>query len=261
MKKSLQTIIFVYFLETAQFTQREGIVFVDISHEIGERIRYYRKKKQLTIDQLAAAICKSKSCVSKYETGQIAVDLPTLYDIAAALGVRVTQLLYLPPDRAPGAPSAAVPAFFAGLDRFYAYYYDGRCNSILRSVGDILEETEPGSFHVHMYMNVDDYDHYHLCENVYDGRLTHFDTLSMLVLQNQHMEMDHYQVGIPSPFMNAPVKWGLAFGISSRPLMPTATKVLFARAPQKETPEFEKSLRLSKEDIRLMKLYNMLTIL
>ena len=131
----------------------------------------------------------------------------------------------------------------------------------LRSVGDILEETEPGSFHVHMYMNVDDYDHYHLCENVYDGRLTHFDTLSMLVLQNQHMEMDHYQVGIPSPFMNAPVKWGLAFGISSRPLMPTATKVLFARAPQKETPEFEKSLRLSKEDIRLMKLYNMLTIL
>ena len=66
MKKSLQTIIFVFFLETAQFTQREGIVFVDISHEIGERIRYYRKKKQLTIDQLAAAICKSKSCVSKW---------------------------------------------------------------------------------------------------------------------------------------------------------------------------------------------------
>lgn len=260
-EKKPENPFFVYLLETAQFSQTKGIVFVDISHETGDRIRYYRKKKQMTIDQLAEAICKSKSCVSKYENGQIAVDLPTLYDIAAALEVRVTQLLYLPPDRTAGTPSGTVPAFFAGLERFYCYYYDGRCNSILRSVCDILEQAEPGSFHVHMYMNVDDYSHYHLCENVYDGRLTHFDTLSLLVMQNQHMEMDHYQVGIPSPFMNAPVKWGLAFGISSRPLMPTSTKVLFAKSPQKETPEFEKSLRLSREDIRLMKLYNMLTIL
>lgn len=80
-------------------------------------------------------------------------------------------------------------------------------------------------------------------------------------MQNQHMKMDHYQIGIPSPYMNAPVKWGLAFGISSRPLMPTSTKILLAKVPQQETSEFEKSLRLSKEDIRLMKLYNMLTIL
>lgn len=75
------------------------------------------------------------------------------------------------------------------------------------------------------------------------------------------MMMDHYQVGIPSPYMNAPVKWGLAFGISSRPLMPTSTKVLLNKNIQEETAEFEKDLRFSKEDIRLMKLYNMLTIL
>jgi hypothetical protein len=75
------------------------------------------------------------------------------------------------------------------------------------------------------------------------------------------MMMDHYQVGIPSPYMNAPVKWGLAFGISSRPLMPTSTKVLLSKNIQEETAEFEKDLRFSKEDIRLMKLYNMLTIL
>ena len=62
----------------------------------------------------------------------------------------MTQLLYLPPDQAPGVPSGAVPAFFAGLDRFYCYYYDGRSNHIVRSVGDILEEAGPGSFHVHM---------------------------------------------------------------------------------------------------------------
>ncbi len=116
-------------------------------------------------------------------------------------------------------------------------------------------------FHALMYMNVGDYQHYTMCENLYEGTLTHYDALSLLVLQNQNMEMDLYQVGVPSPYMNAPVKWALAFGISSRPLMPTSTKVLLSKTIQEETPEFEKNLRLSKEDIRLMKLYNMLTIL
>lgn len=234
---------------------------MDILQETGRNIRYYRKERQMTIEQLAEAICKSKSCVSKYETGQISVDVATLYEIAAALGVRVTQLLWLPQEAVPGVSCSTVPTFFAGLNRFYLYYYDGRSNSILRSVADILEENSAGVFHVQMYMNVSDYEHYHLCENIYSGTLTHFDSLSLLVMQNQHMEMDHYQVGIPSPYMKEPVKWGLAFGISSRPLMPTATKVLLARKPQKETAEFEKSLRLSKDDIRLMKLYNMLAIL
>lgn len=234
---------------------------MDILQETGRKIRYYRKERHMTIEQLAAAICKSKSCVSKYETGQISVDIATLYEIAEALEVRVTQLLWLPQGAVPDVTSSAVPTFFAGLNRFYLYCYDGRSNNILRSVADILEEKDNGVFYVQMYMNVSNYEHYHLCENIYSGTLTHFDSLSLLVMQNQHMEMDHYQVGIPSPYMKGSVKWGLAFGISSRPLMPTSTKVLLAKSPQKETAEFEKSLRLSKEDIRLMKLYNMLAIL
>ncbi len=233
---------------------------MDISQEAGARIRYYRKQKQITLDQLAEKICKSKSCLSKYETGQIALDIPTLYDIAEALDIRVTQLLYLPKQNMDTA-AGNIPAFFSGLDRIYIYYYDGRSNQILACVLDILEQVENGKYHIQMYMNVKDYDHYQLCENVYDGTMTHFDTLSLLVMQNQDMEMDHYQIGVPSPYMNAPVKWGLAYGISSRPLMPTSTKVLLSKAIQKETPELEKDLRISKEDIRLMKMYNMLTIL
>lgn len=213
------------------------------------------------MDQLAAAVCKSKSSISKYESGQITMDILSLYDIAAALDVRVTQLLYLPPSGYAGAPSGSVPAFFAGLSHLYMYYFDGRTNRVNRSVLDVSAEEEPGVFHVQLYMNVKDYRHYTVCENFYEGALTHYDALSMMVLQNQDMEMDRYQIGIPSPYMNAPTKWALAYGISSRPLMPTSTKVLLSKTIQEETPEFEKSLRISKEDIRLMKLYNMLTIM
>lgn len=234
---------------------------MNIAKEIGVKIRCYRKRKHMTVEQLAAAICKSKSCVSKYESGQITIDIVTLYEIAQKLDVKVTQLLYLPLAARTGAPSGSVPAFFSGLNHLYMYYYDGRKNRINRCIVDIFSEVEPGVYQVQVYMNVDDYSHYQMCENFYDGRLTHHDALSTLMLENQSMEMDNYQVGIPSPYMNAPTKWALAFGISSRPLMPTATKVLLSKTVQKETPEFEKELRLSKEDIRLMKQYNMLTVL
>lgn len=234
---------------------------MDIAQEIGAKIRYYRKKKGMTVDQLAEAVCKSKSSISKYESGQVVMDILSLYDIARALDVKVTQLLYLPPSGYTGAPSGTVPAFFAGLSHFYMYYFDGRTNQVNRCVLDVSSEVEPGVFHVQMYMNVPDFRHYTHCENLYDGTLTHYDALSLIILQNLDMEMDHYQIGIPSPYMNAPVKWALAFGISSRPLMPTSTKVLLSKSIQEETSEFEKNLRLSKEDIRLMKLYNMLTIM
>ncbi len=234
---------------------------MNVAKEIGAKIRHYRKMKHMTVEQLAAAVCKSKSCVSKYESGQITMDVATLYEIAQTLDVKVTQLLYLPLAARSGMPAGTVPAFFSGVNHLYMYYYDGRKNRINRSVIDIFSEVEPGVYQVHVYMNVNEFVRYQLCENLYDGYLTHYDAFSTLILENQSMEMDNYQMGIPSPYMNAGTKWALAFGISSRPLMPTSTKVLLSKTIQKETPEFEKELRLSKEDIRLMKQYNMLTIL
>ncbi|HIR31027.1 MAG TPA: helix-turn-helix transcriptional regulator [Candidatus Faecousia faecavium] len=233
---------------------------MDIAQEIGAKIRYYRKQQHMTVDQLALAVGKSKSSISKYEQGQIVIDILSLYAIAEALNVKVTQLLYLPLAAYTAAPSGTIPAFFAGMNHFFMYYYDGRTNQVTRSVLDITSGSEPGVFHVQMFMNVHDYDHYQLCENYYDGILTHYDALSLLVFQNQNMEMDRYQIGVPSPYMNTTTKWALAYGISSRPLMPTSTKVLLSKTIQQETPEFKKSLRLSKEDFRLMKLYNMLTV-
>lgn len=105
--------------------------------------------------------------------------------------MRVTQLLYLPPVASSTAPFGVVPAFFAGLSQFFLYYYDGRSNQITRCVVDIINENERGVYRVQMFMNVKDYNRYHLCENVYYGTMTHYNTLTMLVLQNQNMEIKY----------------------------------------------------------------------
>ena len=58
-----------------------------VNQHIGIRIRNFRKMKKLTIQQLADMIHKSRATVSKYETGEITLDIETLYDISAALDV------------------------------------------------------------------------------------------------------------------------------------------------------------------------------
>ena len=64
-----------------------------ISHEIGKRIRAFRKARHMTLDELAQILCKNKSTLSKYETGEIVLDIETIYEISRALGIHVEQLL------------------------------------------------------------------------------------------------------------------------------------------------------------------------
>ena len=65
----------------------------EISIHVGQRIRLYRKMKGLTIETFAGMIQKSKATVSKYENGDISIDIETLFVIAQALEVSVNQLV------------------------------------------------------------------------------------------------------------------------------------------------------------------------
>ena len=74
-------------------------------------------------------------------------------------------------------------------------------------------------------------------------------------------EMDVYLLCLPASYLNAGTKWGLGFGISCRPIMPTSTKVFLSKSIQPETPEFLQDLRISREDVQLLKRYNMLSVM
>ena len=50
----------------------------EISREIGHRIRNFRKSRHMTLDELAMVVCKNKSTLSKYENGEIVLDIETI---------------------------------------------------------------------------------------------------------------------------------------------------------------------------------------
>ena len=54
---------------------------------VGENIKKIRLARGLSLEDVASRIYKSKSTVSKYERGSIAIDIATLEDIAEVLDV------------------------------------------------------------------------------------------------------------------------------------------------------------------------------
>lgn len=232
----------------------------EINIEIGKIIRNFRKKRKMTIEELSKIIRKSKATVSKYEKGEIVIDIVTLYDIADALQVHVEQLLFCRPERTSISEKGKNPAFFSGLSQFYAYLFDGRANQIIRCVFDVLSEAGESRYKIMMYMNFKDYNNYQNCENTYWGYIEHYDALTNILMRNQDTPMEQVTASILASFLDSDTKWGLFFGISSRPMMPIAVKMLFSKKILKEDEALIKQLKISKEDIRLLKLYNMISV-
>ena len=244
----------------------------ELNREIGGLIRNYRKAKNLTQDELSEKICKSKSTISKYEKGEIAVDIETLYEIADALGVHVEQLLSQRSFERKEMQNEFCPAFFRGRNRFYGYIFDGRSNQLIRCVFDLLSKDERNRDKVMMYMNFKDYAHYQKCENTYWGYMEHYNAVTNIHLVNQYDRTgsadgdkapdlrEKASAQLLASYLDSDTKWGLFNGFSSRPMMPIAAKMLFSKEKLKEDDALLSSLKISKEDIRVMKLYNMMAI-
>ena len=57
----------------------------DFTCYVGEQIRRYRKAGKMTMQELADAIHKSRATICKYESGEISVDIETLYHISSRI--------------------------------------------------------------------------------------------------------------------------------------------------------------------------------
>lgn len=227
-----------------------------INQKVGERIRNFRKKRSLTLVDLSQKLNKSKATVSKYERGEIVVDIQTLYEIAEVLDVHINQLLFFD-HNTPITTHSIHPAFFSGLNQFYSYVFDGRANQVLESVFDIVPTEDSSTNEVYMYMNVQSIEEYQVCENTYHGVIEHYDAVTNLRIRNLDTPMEQVSISILASFLESNTKWGLFFGLSSRPMMPVSMKMLFTREPLKIDKELTNKLKLSKEDVRLLKHYNM----
>lgn len=233
---------------------------ININQEVGKKIKSFRKSKGLTIESLGKKIYKSKATVSKYEKGDITIDLVTLYSIADALNIRVEQLLPPVDSEYSNFANDMPSTFFKNSMRYYAYSFDGRNNSLSRSVIDILNKTDDNKYTTMLYMNAPNLDEYQICENTYTGYTEHYDSITKIILINQATPIESMSINILASFLESDTKWALMSGVSFRPFMPIACKMLLSKKPLEESKELIETLKISKEDYRLMKIFNMFSV-
>lgn len=236
-----------------------------IAKETGKRIRSIRKKNGLTLEQLANGIGKCRSMVSKYETGAAVMDIHTLYEIADVLGVPTEELLYRKPMQknakiTKNTENKILP-FFNGESQFFGYYFDGRSQDINRTVFEVTNYIGNNQWGISVYMNYKDIENYVDCENTYRGILECYESISHIRVNNIGSPLEQLHISILSNFQDNNEKWGLMYGISSRPIMPISLKMYLSKTLVKEDDEFIKMLKISKFDISIMRQFNMFTVI
>lgn len=234
-----------------------------IAQHTGQRIRLFRKARGLTLQQLADMIHKSRASVSKYETGEITLDIETLFDISQALNVDLNQLTdYRPKKVLPPQQTAEIQGKspFFQADRLYFYFYDGRYNRLKDGVINIHRDQDAdGDCRATLSISAVTPTG-RSSEIYYSGKVVYSDMLIRFSFVNQYNTLEEDLLYIFNPLELRDFTEGLLCGISSADLMPCAFKCLVTLSPQPATEELKQHLLFTPKELRRWQKMNMLIV-
>lgn len=224
----------------------------------GARIKFFRKRKNLTIEQLAAIICKSKSTVSKYEKGRLTIDIDTLYEISNALNITIYQLLDCDALKQKSAEKNRNNGLEANK-KYYLYYYDGRSRKIESGIIETLMDVETNICSAHMFIGFDDSFTHKESRYYFTGSVEKFHSLTYYNMTNVANPIEQVKIIVMESLSSTEFSFGIYTGISPNPLMPVAIKCLLTPDVVQKKEGLVPLLKFSKEDIKHLKLLNMFT--
>ena len=237
---------------------------MSIRHHVGERIRSYRKMQGLTLQDLADRIHKSRATVSKYENGEIIIDIDTLYDISQALHTDISNLTDYRPTPFPGFSIARKhlnnTSPFSKAGQLYVYFYDDLSKRLKGGVIDIKEdETQPGGFSAQLTLATI-FEGGQSSDTYYTGSVTYSDMLIRFSFINQFNSVEEALLYVFNPLDVTEDTTGMISGISSIDLAPCAMKCLVSLAPHFPDDELIRSLLIGRKEWQQCQKRNMLTV-
>ena len=234
-----------------------------INQHIGSRIRSFRKAQNLTLQQVADMIHKSRASLSKYENGEITLDVETLYDISQALGVemnRLTDFEGTKPTPLPIPTAGVNRSPFYQADRLYFYFYDGRYNRLKDGIITIHKRDDDNGNHEATLTISAVTPTGRSSDIYYSGKVVYSDMLIRFSFVNQYNTLEEDLLYIFNPLELRDFTEGLLCGISSADLMPCAFKCLVTLTPQEPTEELKQHLLITPKELRRWQKLNMLIV-
>lgn len=136
--------------------------------KLGAAIRAFRKLQNMTQKDLAQRLNRSLACVSKYEKGGMAIDVFTIYEIAAALSISPQMLL---PSEEQSVQSDILSENLPTIFRqryLYMYLYVGERHAIVPCCMEIQHDNA----HVVLYVELQDIHDHKSCKYLMTGEIT-----------------------------------------------------------------------------------------
>lgn len=218
----------------------------ELLKHVGSQIKMFRKIKKLTIDDLAKIINKSKSTVSKYESGEIAIDIITLYDIAKALNINIINLI----DYEENFVAEVEHNHFWQAGRLYMYHQIGKkiyCSLIQLKLDESSKKTIAT-----LYYKVENLNDLKNCDCVYQGFMSNHENILNFNLKNCMYEFESVLMNFFVPMKKTIAISGLISGLEGDSLKPSSYKVILSKSELSEEEQKE-MLQLSKDVIKRLR--------
>ena len=225
----------------------------NIQQYVGENIRKFRLANGLSLDDMAARIYKSKSTVSKYENGTIALDIGTLGEIANALDVHPAQLLMT------STPTKEVPLQQGLVEEVYMYSYDGKGKRIIKSVIERYKTDVSNVFSIQLFYDVPSKKQLGDCAILYQGSSTKHEVLENYSLENSQHPIEQIWLSCIGGLSQTRLQVGFLAGLLNATLLPAVRKVVLSPDLLSEE-ELMAHLIFSKEDLQTIKKLNIFII-
>ncbi len=217
------------------------------SKEVGNRIRMFRKSKGYSQQTFASALHKTKSTISKYEHGDIALDLETLREICQILQIPVHILLAVSEDEDESTEKTTV-------SKLYLYNFAGRSGTLTRSIIEIYStgNDNPHLRHLQasMFYGVPSFQTPEKCQGFYYGFITKQDIFTHLHLINQKNNIEQVSICYRANLDNLLFDIGLLTGLSFANLVPVTCKAVISEKPLPENQQLLDVLAFDQSEIR-----------
>ena len=220
---------------------------------VGENIKKFRLARGLSLEDVAAKIYKSKSTMSKYEKGTIAIDIATLEEIAMALDIHPAQLLMTAAPDKGDSPANGL------IDESYMYSYDGKGKRIIRSVIEKYQSDDSNRYSVRLFYDVPSRNQLGDCTALYQGYSTKYDVLENFTLENTYHQIEQIWLCCISCLSVNSMQVGFLAGLLNATLLPAVRKVVLSPHILSDE-ELMNYLVFTKKDLQTIRKLNIFII-
>ena len=147
--------------------------------KLNEQIRKYRKSRNISATQLGQLISKSKSTISKYESGKLIPDIITLIEICNILDIDLDELI---PQCERNNINYKQNNLF-NSPKLYFYYYTQ--NHLVVSIAELINSKKSDTTKVRFYNGVKSTSKYgNKSSYYYEGKLAYDKTIGYINFEN-----------------------------------------------------------------------------